>query len=209
MARSIAKRPSRKSKIHLAGVEVGCPCHVCAFFGGADEAYSTLLPFLREGCAAGDHSVCLVDERRRGEDVARFKREGIDVEAARADGRLEIETWQGSYLQDGRFDQNTILNCVQDMLGTGTRRGFDRSRIWGNMEWALLSVPGVHELAEYESRLNYIVPLYGDVIVCAYDTTKFPAAVLADVLRAHPYVLSNGRLTKNPDYVTPDRRLPA
>ncbi len=209
MTRSVAKRRSRKSKIHLAGVEVGCPCHVCGFFGSADEAYATSLSFLREGCDAGDHSVYLVDEQRRGEDLLRFGRDGIDVEAARADGRLEIETWQGSYLQGGRFDQNTMLNCVQEMLGTGTRRGFDRSRMWGNMEWALLSVPGVHELAEYESRLNYIVPLYEDVVVCAYDTTKFPAAVLDDVLRAHPYVLSDGRLTKNPYYVTPDRRLPA
>ncbi len=208
MTRSGAKRPSRKSKIHLAGAEVGCPCHVCGFFGSADEAYATSLSFLREGCAAGDHSIYLVDEQRRGEDLRRFEQDGVDVEAARADGRLEIETWQGSYLQGGRFDQNSMLNCVQEMLGTGTRRGFDRARIWANMEWALLSVPGVHELAEYESRLNYIVPLYEDVVVCAYDTSKFPAALLDDVLRAHPYVLSDGRLTKNPDYVTPDGRLP-
>ncbi len=82
-----------------------------------------------------------------------------------------------------------MLDCVQEMLGTGTRRGFDRSRIWGNMEWALSSVPGVQDLAEYESRLNYIVPLYEGILVCAYDTTKFPASVLDDVLRAHPYLL--------------------
>ena len=33
--------------------------------------------------------------------------------------------------------QNTMLNCVQDMLGTGSQRGSTRSRIWGNIEWAL------------------------------------------------------------------------
>jgi DcmR-like sensory protein len=209
MARSVAKRPSRKSKIHLAGTELSCPCHVCAFFSGADEAYTSLLPFLREGCAAGDHNVYLVDDQGRDADLARLKRDGIDVEAAREDGRLEIETWQASYLQDGRFDQNIMLNCVQEMLGTGSRRGFDRSRIWGNMEWALSDAPGVHDLAEYESRLNYIVPLYEDVVVCAYDTSRFPAATLDDVLRAHPYVLADGGLMKNPNYVTPDRRLPA
>jgi hypothetical protein len=30
------------------------------------------------------------------------------------------------------------------------------TRLWANMEWALLDFPGVHDIVEYESRLNYI-----------------------------------------------------
>lgn len=71
--------------------------------------------------------------------------------------------------------------------------GSTRSRIWGNIEWALSDTHGVHDLAEYESRPNYIVPLYEGVVVCAYDTSKFPAALLDDVLQAHPYMLADGR----------------
>ena len=68
---------------------------------------------------------------------------------------------------------------------------------------------GVHDLAEYESRPNYIVPLYEGVVVCAYDTSKFPAALLDDVLHSHPYILADDRLMRIPIYVTPDSRLPA
>ena len=88
--------------------------------------------------------------------------------------------------------QNTMLNCVQDMLGTGSRRGFDPVTHPGQ-RWALSDTHGVHDLAEYESRPNYIVPLYEGVVVCAYDTSKFPAALLDDVLQAHPYMLADGR----------------
>ena len=52
---------------------------------------------------------------------------------------------------------------------------------------------GVHDLAEYESRPNYIVLLYEGVVVCAYDTSKFPAALLDDALQAQPYMLADGR----------------
>ena len=99
----------------------------------------------------------------------------------------------------GMHLQNTMLNCVQDMLGTGSRRGFDpvthlgQYRVGLVIEWALSDMHGVHDLAEYESRPNYIVPLYEGVVVCAYDTSKFPAALLDDVLQAHPYMLADGR----------------
>jgi hypothetical protein len=55
------------------------------------------------------------------------------------------------------------------------------------MEWALTNAPGVEQLAIYESRLNFILPLYHDASICAYDVTRFPAFVLR-TSRAHPFI---------------------
>ena len=38
------------------------------------------------------------------------------------------------------------------------------TRFVGNMEWALEDLPGVHDLLEYETRLNYVLPKYDDAV---------------------------------------------
>jgi hypothetical protein len=66
------------------------------------------------------------------------------------------------------------------------QQGFGLTRLWANMEWALEDFPGVHDVVEYESRLNYILPNYDQVTVCTYDLTRFSAAVAMDILRTYP-----------------------
>ena len=148
-----------------------------------------LLPFLKDGLDAGERALTFVDANERARRIDRLKRAGIDVDTAQRNGQLEIATWEEVYLPDGRFDAQRMLAFVQETINTGRQRGFPRTRIWANMEWALTGAPGVEQLAVYESRLNFFLPLYSDAVVCAYDATRFPASVLEDVVRGHPYLL--------------------
>jgi hypothetical protein len=75
------------------------------------------------------------------------------------------------------------------------------------MEWALVDKPGVGDLIEYETRLNYILPKYDDAVVCAYDLSKFSASVVMDVMRTHPVVIVGEVLQENPFFVPPDQLL--
>jgi len=196
------------STVHLAGSDLTCPCHVCALYSSTEEQYDALLPFLREGLDAGERVLTFVDASERADRIERLRRAGIDVDAAQRNGQLEIATWQEIYLPDGRFDAERMLSFVQESINTGLQRGFPRSRIWANMEWALTGAPGVEQLAIYESRLNFFLPLYGDAAVCAYDATRFPASVLEDVVRGHPYLLADGFAQDNPHHVRPEQLVP-
>jgi hypothetical protein len=75
------------------------------------------------------------------------------------------------------------------------------------MEWALENRPGVRDLIEYESRINYLYNKRDDVVCCAYDVSRFSATVIMDVLRVHPAVFIGGILQENPFYVPPDHFL--
>jgi hypothetical protein len=75
------------------------------------------------------------------------------------------------------------------------------------MEWALLDLPGVDDLIEYETRINYVIPKYNDEVICTYDLTKFGASVVMDALRTHPVVIIGGLLQENPFFVPPDQLL--
>jgi hypothetical protein len=196
------------SKVNLAGSALTCPCHVCAFYDGADAQYQTLLPFLKEGIEAGDRIVSFVDAEMREARRKRLRDGGIDVEAAERYGQLEIMTWDQFYLRGGRFDADDMIGLVQELINTGRQLGFKRTRVWANMEWALQDAPGVERLAVYESRMNYVLPLYSEAVVCAYDVSRFPASVLEDVARAHPYLLADEFVQANPHYVPPDELVP-
>jgi hypothetical protein len=75
------------------------------------------------------------------------------------------------------------------------------------MEWALVDLPGVEDLIEFETRVNYVVPKYDDAVICAYDLSKFGASVVMDALRTHPAVIIGGLLQENPFFVSPDEFL--
>jgi hypothetical protein len=128
---------------------------------------------------------------------------GIDVEAAQRTGQLHIEVWEDAYLRGGRFDADHMLEFVQEALDSGRQRGFARNRVWANMEWALSGTPGVDGLADYENRVNVLLTQHADAVVCAYDVTRFPSAIVEKVVRAHPYLLADGWGQENPHYVPP------
>ena len=195
------RQMSVEGTVNLAGAPVRCPCHVCALFKGADEQYAVLLPFMREGCAQGERSLHLLDKDERANRLSRLRDSGIDVEAAQRTGQLQIEVWEDAYLRGGWFDPDHMLKFVQEALDVGHQRGFARTRVWANMEWALTGAPGVKGLVDYESRVNGVLPRYGDAVVCAYDVTRFPAAIVENVVRAHPYLLADGWGQENPYYV--------
>jgi hypothetical protein len=54
-----------------------------------------------------------------------------------------------------------MLVLMQEILSAGRRQGL-MTRLVAHMDWSLEERPGVDELAHYETRLNYILPLYKD-----------------------------------------------
>ena len=145
-----------------------------------------------------------MDPQHREERWRRMEQAGIDVKEAERKGQIEIRAWQQAYLREGRFDQYAMLALVEEVLSGGKTGGFEFTRFWANMEWALEEYPGVYDLVEYETRLNYILPKYDDVVVCTYDLTKFSARVVIDILRTHPVVIIGEILQPNPFFVSPD-----
>jgi hypothetical protein len=194
----------RTRTVQLAGSRVQCSCHACAFFHTRDEEYQVLEPFVKDGLDTGDKSFQIVEKGHLEERLARLKESGVDIEAAERNGRLEFRLWEDAYLNGGRFDQYAMLALIEETLRAGKQQGFGLTRLWANMEWALQDLPGVHDIVEYETRLNHILPNYNDVVVCCYDLTKFSAAVVMDILRTHPQVIIGGILRENPYYVPPD-----
>jgi hypothetical protein len=182
--------------------------HICAFFNGMDEHYRILGSFIKDGFDNDEKAFHLVDPRRREDHLRRLADAGVDVEAATSSGQLEVRPWEDGPLHGDRFDQDTWLAGFEEVLRSGPASGYAGTRFLAQMEWALVDMPGIDDMIEFETRVNYVVPKYEDPVVCAYDLSKFGASTVMHALRTHPVVIIGGLLQENPFYVEPDELLP-
>jgi hypothetical protein len=198
---------SHPRQVRLAGSVLDRSRHVCAFFHDKEEEYRVLLPFIKEGFDQGDRAFHMVDPRHRPEHLRRLQAAGIDVAEAERKGQLEVRRWEDAQFRDGRFDQNRMLALIEEALAEGKAQGFPLTRVLANMEWALEDRPGVEDLLEFETRVNYLAPRYHDALCCTYYLPRFRADVVMTILRTHPMVIIGGVLQQNPFFVPPDELL--
>ena len=166
-----------------------------------------LRSFIKDGFARGEKAFHLVDPELRVEHLRGLADAGIDVQQMMDIGQLEVLPWGETYLRGDRFDQNAMLALIEEVLQSGAADGYPLTRLLAHMEWALLDKPGVDDLVEYETRLNYVLPKYDDPVICTYDLTKFGSSVAMDIMRTHPVVIIGGVLQENPFFVPPDQFL--
>ena len=186
---------------------LGAHRHICAFFNGVDEEHRVLRSFIRDGFDRGERAFHIVDPDLRDDHLKRLSEAGIDVERALATGQLEARPWQNAYLRGGHFEQDSMLELLDELLQSNAAAGYPATRILAHMEWALLDKPGVADLLEYETRANYVLVNYPDPVICAYDLSRFRASVAIEVMRTHPMAIIGGVLQENPFFVPPDQFL--
>src|SRR5882724_1967744 len=193
--------------VQFDGSNLGGHRHMCAFFKSLDEQHRVLRPFIKDGFDRGERALHIVDPELRDEHLKRLGEAGIDVERSMASGQLDVRLWQEAYLRGDRFDQDAMLALIEEQLQSGAAAGSPHIRLMAHMEWSLLDKPGVGDLLEYETRLNYVLPKYDDPVICTYDLLKFSSSVAMDIMRTHPAVIIGGVLQENPFFVPPDQFL--
>jgi hypothetical protein len=198
---------ARDVSLRIAPNALGKVRHVCAFFNGIDEQHRVLRSFITDGFDQGDKAFHLVDPKGREDHLRRLAEAGIDVDAAIDAGQLEVHPWQAGPLRGDLFDQDVWIEGFEQVLQSGPAGGYAQTRFLAQMEWALEDLPGVDDLIEFESRVNYVVPKYENTVICAYDLTKFGASTVMNALRTHPVVIIGGLMQENPFYVAPDEFL--
>jgi hypothetical protein len=196
----------KTASIPFAGSQLDESRHVCAFFNSDDEAYRALLPFIRDGFECHHKAVHVVNPGEHARHRQRLVEAGIDVAAAERNGQLDLRTNTETYLRDGRFDPDRMLQAFEQ-LASGNDPAFELSRIVCHMEWATEGEPCIDRLIEFESRVNEVWQRHEDAVICTYNLTRFGGDTVIDIMRTHPMVIIGGVLHKNPFYVPPDRFL--
>lgn len=165
------------------------------------------MPFIMEGFEQGDRAFHIVSPEHRAAHLKRLAQQGIDTATAEAQGLLKVLDWGQTYLKDGRFDAELMIETLLGMIAPGNAPPDKISRNIANMEWALEDRPGVHDIVEYEARLNLALPEHHDPVVCTYDLSQFDASVVIDIMRTHPMVIIGGILQENPFFIPSEQMI--
>ncbi len=152
--------------IPFAGSQLSTSRHVCAFFHSDDEAYRVLLPFIQGGFECGDKAVHVVNPEQRDDHLKRLAAVGIDAMAAQQSGRLELRTNVETYLRDGNFDPDRMLEVFEQLASDSAKSGFPLSRIVCQMDWAADGQSHIDSLIQFESRVNDVWDRHDDAVIC-------------------------------------------
>jgi hypothetical protein len=193
--------------IRLAGSQLDDVRHVCAFFNSDEEEYRVLLPFIRDGFECGDKAVHVVNPNQHDDHLRRLAEAGIDPAAAQENGQLELLTNTDTYLRDGRFDQDRMLDVFEGMASATRGKRFPLSRIVCRMDWAGNGRAYIDNLVEFESRVNEVWRRHDDAVICVYNLAHFGGDTVIDIMRTHPMIIIGGILQRNPFFVPPDEFL--
>ncbi|WP_049928893.1 MEDS domain-containing protein [Halopiger goleimassiliensis] len=178
--------------------------HFALIYEDRREQFETVVPFIREGLERGERCVYVADDNPVERVFDAMRAGGIDVEARLESGALAVYTEAETYRRTGQFDREAMVEFWEDALADATADGFAGLRAAAEMTWALeADETGLDDLCEYEELLN---PLYDGeeyAVLCQYNRNRFPAEVLNDVLKTHPFLVYDDATVCQNFYYTP------
>jgi hypothetical protein len=179
---------------------------MCGLYRGREERDGILLPFLREGLAAGDKCICVVDSEAPAHVADALDMEPT-VRASLESHQFALFSSMETYFDTGSFSAERMVAFWTGVLETALTDGYPLVRAIAEGTWALRDLPGVHELLVYESEFGRRTLRYPVLSVCMYDLDRFGGEVLLALMNTHPKILVGGMVHDNPYYIPPQEFL--
>jgi transcriptional regulator with XRE-family HTH domain len=181
--------------------------HVCCIYDTEEEHKALVTSFLRRGLERHE-KVFYITDAHTAETILNYLREdGLEVEPYLTKGQLNISNADGVYIRGGIFNPDAMLALLRSEIERALSEGYSALRVTGEMSWALRGLPGSERLLEYENKLNTFYPGSQCLGICQYDRRRFDAALLLDVVIAHPTIVLGTEIHSNPFYVPPTELL--
>mgnify|MGYP006285737393 CR=1 FL=1 len=181
--------------------------HLCLIYESKDEQFEAVIPYIHEGLKQGEKCLYIADENTVKNVQIAMNKTGVDVESHQKSGALSIVTSQESYLKEGSFDPDRMIQFLKNLTKEAKNEGYSALRITGEMTWVLAGNPSSDRVMEYEAKLNYFIKKNDCLAICQYNRNKFSPDTILDVIHTHPLVIFGRTVANNFYYIPPDEFL--
>jgi signal transduction histidine kinase len=179
--------------------------HLCLIYDTQEQQLAAALPYLKAGLERCERCLYITDENTASTIEDALRKDGIDVDDCLRSGALVITGKQQTYLRDGRFDPDRMIDFLAQATTDATAAKFSGLRtVLGEMTWVVGSNISADDFIAYESKLNRFVRYHDARVICQYNRDRFSPELILGVIRTHPLVIYGGTICKNPYYVPPD-----
>ncbi len=175
--------------------------HLCCIYETEEEHKALITSFLRRAFVLGAKAMYIADTHTAQTIQDYLREDELKVEHYLATGQLSILGSSDVYVREGAFDPDAMIALLRAETERAVSEGYSALCITGEMSWVLREVPGSERLLEYENKLNLFPPGMQCLSICQYDRRRFNAAMLLDVVIAHPTVVLGTEIRSNPFYV--------
>jgi len=177
--------------------------HLCLLHDSEEERLAAVIPFLRRGLESKERCLYIACEGEADATLDGLSASGIDVEFERAREALVVSTVRDTYLRDGKFDPDQMVDLLRFEAERARHDGFAGLRVTGEMAWALGKHEGCERLVEYEAMATDVLKECGAIGLCQYDRQLFPSSLQREALRTHPVVVLGEQVCPNAFYEPP------
>ncbi|QLG63946.1 MEDS domain-containing protein [Halorarum salinum] len=177
--------------------------HVALLSENHEERFAAVTPFLKQGLDRGERCMYVVDGTSRADVLESLRAADVDVDAALDSGALTFHTVEETYLRNGSFDADGMLEFYADAVEATTAE-YEALRVTAEMGWVLRDGTDLEEFMEYESRVNRLFRDEDAIALCQYDYEATPPNVLRDVIKTHPHLIYDGTVFHNIYYIPPE-----
>jgi len=158
--------------------------HRALFYEGTEDYASGIVPFLREGLAAGEPALVALPGARLG------------LIRDRLDDRPRGVTFVD--MADLGRNPARLIPAVRQFAAAHAGRRF---RAVGEPIWPGRSDAEIREAALHEALVNTAFAGLPAIFVCAYDASGLDSTVLRDARRTHPHIQQRGQHRPSTEYM--------
>jgi transcriptional repressor of dcmA and dcmR len=153
--------------------------HLGTFFNSNAGRLRLAVPFLAEGITAGQPCFLVAEGQALDAYVAGLQKQGIDVDAAISEGRLQTAPRAGASVEEA-------LSFWEEALTGALAAGPNVLRVVGDMGSARKGFGSDRRMIEFEVAFNSISKRLPTVALCQYDVREFDGETIFQAIRAHP-----------------------
>ncbi len=176
------------------------PLHACFFYDSNQQRHKVLANYFQEGLDNNELCVFVAPETPQ-QVLAGFKTLGHDLSEAVASGAFRIFDMDSSYMSDGQFVSDFMMQNVKIFIKDAKSNGYSGLRTAGEMTWLYSAPEFTEEAKQYESAINNLnTPGSHFTGVCLYSTENANTKIVADSMQTHPGFIDNGQIRANPHY---------
>ena len=163
--------------------------HGCFYYHTQADAIETSLAFLQIGLERNERCIYLTDPSTVEKAKTVFTQAGIDVDKEAEKGTLFL-TSERSYLVNGRFDKNRMIQFIDQTLQDALKAGFTGLRGVGDMVWELGSDANLRTIDEYERLVDKYLHKKKVTALCQYNMEVLSPEYLRVPLFSHNAIVS-------------------
>lgn len=177
--------------------------HICSMHTSVDRRDEVLVPFLRDGLAAGHKCVAALTDPDSS-DLQR--RMGGRSEVARwlLSGQLQLLGVADHVMSPETSSVTAMVEFWESAQSSVANSGaYESVRVAAEASWWLPQVSSIPQVLQFESVLNLLLQRHSAATLCMYDVRDLDGALMIDLVSTHPKVAVDGVWVSNPAYLPP------